>query len=400
VTASFRYRAAAASGQIVEGVLQAPSRQMVLAELQRQHLYPVVVDEVAGGATAERLRRGLGRRAAVTLWTRSTATLLGAGVPLDRALGFGGAHLGHEGLEGALREVRREVRNGSALADALARHRRYFDPLFVATVSAGESTGALDAVFERLADHLEETGELRSQVRSALIYPVLMACVTVLGTGVLLGFVVPRFADIMADVGGELPLTVRLLMGASALLTGAWWLWLGLAALGLYALRDALRRPDTLRRWHVRRLELPWLGEFERKYLTGRFARTLGLLLRSGLPMLQALRIARASAANLAFQAGVERATAAVAEGRSVAASLAGTLPPLASQMLAVGEESGQLDALCLRVADAYDADVRRTLRTMVALVEPAMILVFGALVGFVALAMLQAIYGINFNAF
>jgi type II secretory pathway component PulF len=193
---------------------------------------------------------------------------------------------------------------------------------------------------------------------------------------------------------------VRLLMGASAVVTGAWWLWLGLAGLGVVALRLALSRPATLRSWHRRRLALPWIGEFERKYLTARFARTLGLLLRSGLPMMQALRIARASASNLVFQAGVDRAAAAVAEGGNVAASLAGTLPPLAAQMLAVGEESGQLDALCLRVADAYDAEVRRTLRTMVALVEPAMILVFGALVGFVALAMLQAIYGINFNAF
>ena len=399
MTASFRYRAAAPSGQIVEGVLQAPSRQLVLAELQRQHLYPVAVDEVAA-EPAGKGRRRMGRRAAVALWTRSTATLLGAGVPLDRALGFGTAHLGHDGLENALRETRRAVRNGTALADALGRHGHYFDPLFVATVSAGESSGALDTVFERLADHLEETGELRSQVRSALIYPALMAIVTLLGTVVLLAFVVPRFADIMADVGGELPLTARLLMAASAVVTGAWWVWLALVALGVVALRRALDRPELLRRWHRRRLELPGVGEFERKYLTARFARTLGLLLRSGLPMMQALRIARASASNLVFQAGVDRAAVAVAEGGNVATSLAGILPPLASQMLAVGEESGQLDALCLRVADAYDADVRRTLRTMVALVEPAMILVFGTLVGFVALAMLQAIYGINFNTF
>jgi len=395
----YRYRAAAASGQIVEGVLQAPSRQRVLAELQRQNLYPVAVDEVGGTGTERRVRR-LGGRAALTLWTRSTATLLGAGVPLDRALGFGSGHLGHEGLETALKDVRRAVRNGGALAEALGRHKRYFDPLYVATVSAGESTGALDTVFERLADHLEESGELRSQVRSALIYPALMACVTVIGTGVLLGFVVPRFADIMADVGGQLPLTVRMLMAASAVVTKGWWLWLALAAGGAFALRQALSRPDTLRRWHAGRLALPWIGEFERKYLTARFARTLGLLLRSGLPVLPALRISRASASNLVFQAGVDRATAAVAEGGGVVAALAGTLPPLASQMLAVGEESGQLDALSLRVADAYDADVRRTLRTMVALVEPAMILIFGTLVGFVALAMLQAIYGINLNAF
>lgn len=394
----FRYRAATSAGQVVEGVLQAPSRQQVLTELQRQHLYPVAVDEVA--AAAERRRRRLGRSAALALWTRSTATLLGAGVPLDRALGFAGGNLGHPGLEAALREVCRAVRNGASLADALDQHGDYFGSLFVSTVAAGESTGALDAIFERLADHLEETGELRSQVRSALIYPALMALMTLVGTVVLLAFVVPRFAEIMADMGSELPLTVRLLMGASAVVTRGWWVWLPLLAVAVYLVRGALARPETRRRWHAIRLDLPWIGEFERKYLTARFARTLGLLLQSGLAVVPALRIARASASNLGFQAGVDRATVAVTEGGAVASALAGTLTPLALQMLAVGEESGQLDTLCLRVADAYDADIRRSLRTMVALVEPAMILIFGTLVGFVALAMLQAIYGINFNAF
>ena len=393
----FRYRAATPAGQVVEGVLHGVSRQTVLAELQRQRLYPVAVEEVAGGG--ERRARRMGRRPAVALWTRSTATLLGAGVPLDRALGFTGSHIGHAGLETAVKEVRRAVQNGSTLADALARHPAYFDPLFVATVSAGESTGALDTVFARVADHLEETAELRSQVQSALIYPALMTVMAILGLVLLLAYVIPRFAEVVADVGGELPVAARALMAVSGAVTRWWWLWLALVAAAAYAVRMTLADPDARRRWHATRLELPWIGGFERKYLTARFARTLGLLLRSGIPALPALRIARASAANLAFQAGVDRAAAAVTEGGALAPALAGTLSPLALQMIAVGEESGQLDTLALRVADAYDADVRRSLRTMVALIEPAMILVFGGLVGFVALAMLQAIYGINLNA-
>jgi type II secretory pathway component PulF len=395
MTLRFRYRAATPAGQVVEGVSQASSRRHALDQLQRQHLYPVSVDEMTA---PEQPGRRVGRRAALVLWTRSTATLLAAGVPLDRTLGFTGSRLGHPGLEEALAEVRREVRNGTSLADALGRQRAYFDSLFVATVAAAEATGALDTVFARLADHLEETAELRSQVRSALIYPTLMAVVTLVGVLVLLVFVIPRFAEIMTDLGGELPLMARLLLGASAAMTRGWWIWLPLIGVAVYLVRRGFQSPDTTRRWHATRLELPWLGEFERKYLTARFARTLGLLLRSGLPVLPALRIARASAPNLAFRAGVDRATAAVSEGEAVAPALAGTLAPLALQMIAVGEESGQLDALCLRVADAYDAEVRRGLRAMVALVEPAMILLFGGLVGIVALAMLQAIYGINFN--
>lgn len=399
MTTRFRYRAASAAGRVVEGVLQAQSRQTAIAELARQQLFPVAIDEVPVRDSALAPRR-LGRRAAVTLWSRSAATLLGAGLPLDRVLGFTAAHVGHPELTEALKQVRRSVQGGASLADALMEHPRFFDPLFIATVSAGESSGALETVFQRLAEHLEESAELRSQVRSALLYPALMAVVGSLGVILLLGFVIPRFATILSDVGGSLPFTTRLLMMASAVVTQGWWAWLLLAAAAAYVIPTALARPAWRRRWHAARLELPWVADLERKYVTARFARTLGLVLRSGISVLPALKIARNSAGNLVIQDGLERASAAVAEGSALAPALASTLPPLAVQMIAVGEESGHLEELCLRVADSYDSEVRRSLRTAVALIEPAMILLFGSLVGFVALAMLQAIYGINLNAF
>ncbi len=399
MTLRFRYRAATPDGHVVEGVVQAPSRQSVLEELRRQHLYAVTVDETEGGAAARAGRR-LGRRAAVALWTRNAATLLGAGVPLDRALAFTAQHASHDGLAEAVRQARRAVQGGASLADALAQQPRYFDPLFVAMVSAGESSGALEIVFERLSEHLEESAELRSQVRSALLYPALMAVVASIGVVVLLGFVIPRFAAILADVGGTLPLSTRLLLGASGVLTKGWWAWLLVAAALAYAIPNALARPETRRRWHQARLGWPWVGDIELKYATARFARTLGLLLKSGVPALPALKIARASVTNLVVQEGVDRASAALTDGSALAPALAGTLPPLALQMIAVGEESGRLEELCLRIADTYDGEVRRALRTAVTLLEPALILIFGALVGFVALAMLQAIYGINLKAF
>ena len=398
MTTRFRYRAATPTGELVEGVLQAASRPLALSELGRQRLYPVAVDEIAA-APVERGRH-LGRRAAVALWTRSMATLLGAGVPLDRALAFSGAHAGHRGFSEVVREVRRSVREGTGLADSLARHPRYFDALFNATIAAGESSGALDAVLERLADHVEESRELRSQVQSALLYPLLMAVVASGGVVILLGFVIPRFATVLADAGGTLPLSTRLLMTASLVVTKGWWAWLVLGLAAAYGIRTALAREELRRRWHAARLRLPWLGDFERKYLTARFTRTLGLLLRSGIPVVPALGIARASAPNLVFREGIDQAAAAVTEGGALAAALSGTLPPLAVQMIAIGEETSQLEGLSLRVADAYDNEVRRTLRAMVTLIEPGLILVFGALVGFVALAMLQAIYGINLNQF
>jgi general secretion pathway protein F len=395
----YRYRAATAAGQVVEGVLQAPSRQTVLDSLHRQRLYPVVVEEVDAGRMAQRRAR-LSSRAALTLWARNTATLLSAGLPLDRSLAFTAEHLSNDSVRDALRLIRREVQAGASLAEALGAQPAVFAPIFPAIVSAGEATGQLDVVFDRLADHLEERAELRSQVQSALVYPALMAVVAGLGVLVLLAFVVPRFTAILGEVGGTLPLSTRALIAASGLVIGWWWIWLPLLIASVYTVVSALRRPGVLRRWHRSRLRWPWVGELELKYATAQFTRTLGLLLRSGLTILPALRIARSTVPNVILRDGVERAAASVGEGGALAPSLAETLPPLAVQMLAVGEESGRMDELCLRVADTYDGEVRRALRTLVSLIEPAMIIVFGGLVGFVALAMLQAIYSINTSAF
>jgi type II secretory pathway component PulF len=391
----FRYRAATADGQMIEGVMQGLSRQSVLDGLRRQQLYPVRIDEAPTPSTAAAGRR-LGRRPAVVLWARNAATLLAAGVPLDRALAFTAQHAGHDGLAEAIRDVRRAVQGGATLADALAKQPRYFDALFVVMVSAGESSGALDVVFAQLSQQLEESAELTSQVRSTLLYPAIMAVVAVIGVGVLLGFVIPRFASVLGDMGGTLPGSTRLLLAVSHGLTAWWWLWL-LAAVGAgVAVPRLLRQPGMRLRWHTARLGWPYVGDIERKYSTARVARTLGLLLKSGVPVLPALKIARASATNLVVREGLDRAAAALAEGSALAPALAGTLPPLAVQMMAVGEESGRLDELCLRIAESYDSEVRRAMRTAVTLIEPALILTFGTLVGFIALAMLQAIYGID----
>ncbi len=267
-------------------------------------------------------------------------------------------------------------------------------------VQAGEASGALEVVFGQIADHLEETAELRSQIWSALLYPALMAAVASIGIAVLLLFVVPRFSAMLEEVGGTLPLTTRLLMAGSGLLTGLWWLWLGSGIAIVIWVWSSFQRPETRRRWDAARLRWPWVGEIERKYATTRFTRTLGILLRNGIAVVPALGIAGGGIGNAAIRQGVKRAAAGVAEGGTVASSLKGVLPSLATQMLAVGEESGRLDDLCLRVAATYDGEMRRTLRALVSLIEPTMILIFGALVGFVALAMLQAIYSINTSTF
>ncbi len=398
MTVRFRYRASTGTGEMVDGIAEVGSRQGLLEQLRRRDLYPVDIQELT--PSGMRRQRQLGRRTAVTRWARNVAALLGATTPADRALEVTAEQAGHEGLTGVLIDVRQAVRRGDDLSTALAQHPGYFPSIVPAMVQAGEASGALDSVFEQVADYLEETDELRAQLRSALLYPALMAAVAAIGVGVMLLFVVPRFAGILEDVGGSLPLTTTMLVAAGDLVSRFWWLLI-LLSIGVgFAAVELYRQPENRRRLHARRLRWPVVGDLERKFVTARFTRTLGLLLRNGLSLIPSLRIARASVANVHIVTELEAATRAVAEGRSLAQAVRATLPPLAVQMLAIGEESGRLEDMCLRVAETYDKEVRRALKTAVALIEPVMIVVFGALVGFVALAMLQAIYSINTNVF
>ncbi|MEJ2546463.1 MAG: type II secretion system F family protein [Gemmatimonadota bacterium] len=394
----YRYRAATAAGRVLEGEVDAESRARAIAELHRQRLFPVTLERaVVDGPGRLRFRS---RRAALGTWTREMAALLSGGVPLDRALSITGDHVGHDGLASAIAEVRREVQQGRGLAAAMERHPGVFPVMAVAMVAAGEESGQVETIFEQLADHLEEAGELVSQVRSALVYPALMAVVATAGVTILLLFVVPRFSAMLKDVGGTLPVSTRLLMSAGDFVAGWWWLLL-LVVIGLtLGVRSRLRQPEGRLAWHEFRLRLPWIGELESQFATARFARTFAVLLRSGLAVVPSLQIARSVVGNDAIGARLDHSIASISEGATVSKGLSGALSPVAVHMIATGEESGRLDDMCEHVASAYDADVRRTVRTLVSLLEPAMILVFGAIVGLVALAMLQAIYSINTTSF
>ena len=391
VASSFRYRAAMESGEIVSGRLAAATRVAALDELHQKQLFVITLDEEAP-ASARRFSRRPSDRVSLALWTRTLATMLAAGVHLSEALAFGAESTEGTALGDAVRTVRDAVNQGAPLAVALASHPKQFGALYVALIAAGEEGGVL----ERLAANLEESAELRSQLQASLVYPAILACSSGVGILVLLLFVLPRFQGMIADLGGTLPLSTRLLLGASHIVLGAWWLWLALVAGAALWLRAA--SADAA--WQNRRLGWPLVGPFEEAWITARLVRALGILLKSGVPVLASLRIAGASVSNVAVGRRLERAEAAVADGAPVSLALADVLPPLAVRLLSAGEESGRLPELCESVADTYDAEVRRMLRALVALVEPALVIVFGVLVGWVALAMLQAIYSVNARAY
>jgi type II secretory pathway component PulF len=265
-----------------------------------------------------------------------------------------------------------------------------------AVCHAGEESGTLDEAITRLADWFESENELRSQFRTALLYPALMGVVAAIGVVVLLTFVVPRFVDILGDVGGRLPVSTRLLVGASQLAVGFWWRWLAVIALSVLFVRWWMTEPENRRRWHATRLRIPLVGALEQGAATARFTGALSVLLKGGTSMLAAVRVAAEGITNEAIVADLHAASERIARGERVSASLAGVLPPLAVEMMAAGEEGGRLPEMCARVSKVHEESVARSLRSLVRLIEPVLILVFGAIVGFIALAMLQAVYSVN----
>lgn len=395
---TFRYRASTDTGAMVEGVLQAASRDAALRELRRQQLWPVSVDPVETRApAATRFVSGASaRRKSVAMWTRTLATLVDAGAPLDRALAVAQAQCTHKDVADSAHAIRRAVQGGASLAEAMRLQPTLFTALHTGVVRSGEASGSLDRSLDTLAGYLEEDEALRAQLSSALLYPALMAIVSSLGILILLLFVVPRFATLLADLGGTMPLSTKILVTVGAVVTKGWWILALLVALGVVAVRTLLASEEAQLAWHARRLRLPIVGGIERTLATARFTRALGLMLQGGLPLLPAMRLARTGVTNRAMVLELERATQNVVRGNGLASSLLGILTPMAVQLLAVGEESGRLDSLALRAASSHDEEVRRRLRTLASLLEPAMILLFGGVVGFVALAMLQAIYAVN----
>lgn len=396
MTQAFRYRAATGAGELVEGVINAGSPRDAADELRRQTLVPVSIESATRQA-ATPVTRGqrAGRHEAAAVSLRTIATLLSAGVSLERALDFAARHASHTGVAQAFQAIRSDVQRGLMLSDAV-RKQPLLGAFAAAVCHAGEESGTLDVAIARLADWFESENELRSQLRTALMYPALMGIVAGVGVVVLLAFVVPRFVDILGDVGGQLPFSTRLLVGSSQVVVGFWWVWLTLIALTMLFVRWWIGEPGNRRRWHAARLRIPGVGALEEGAAAARFTGALSVLLTGGTSMLAAVRVAAEGITNAAIAAELQTAGERIARGERVSASLSGALPPLAVEMLAAGEEGGRLPEMCARVSKVHEESVARSLRSVVRLIEPVLILVFGAIVGFIALAMLQAVYSVN----
>ncbi len=399
MVSAFRYRAVDGAGRRVHGVRDAPSADALLHELERHGL--VVVElAAASGQAGGRSWRGT-TAADVLEATRALAALLRAGVPLARALDIG-ASIVPARVARELEQVRTRVSSGVTLADAHARHPRSFSPLYRGVVRAGERSGNLAGAFASLASQLEAERRVRARLLSAAMYPLLLAVAGTATIIVLVQFVLPRFADLLQGAHATMPRSTAALLAISHWFTGAW--PAVAAAVVTLAVGLALggRTERGRRAMATLLVETPLVGRIRRHVLASRFARLLSVLLEGGAPLLLALDDTIVSLADPLARDEVARVRARVREGRSLHAALAeGHLfPPVLARLVAIGEEAGTLRDFLARSADMSEDRVEHALQRLVTFVEPAMIVVFGVLIAFVALSLLQAIYGVDASAF
>ncbi|NND45105.1 MAG: type II secretion system F family protein [Xanthomonadales bacterium] len=400
--ALYEYKAVSPTGETVQGTMEAVSVDTVIARLQEGGNIPLQAREAGGGGLLRldllrARRRGMNTRE-IGQFTQQLATLLGAGLPLDRSLQVLLELAENDRVTRTITDIRDRVREGGSLSDALEAQHGTFGRLYINMVTAGELGGSLDQTLERLSDYLERSKELRENVISAMTYPVLLVVLMIITLFVLLFFVIPQFAPIFEDLGGELPLITQVVMFFAAVLQKFWW-GLLLLAIGLAIwLRNTFADRDRRRAWDKRILGLPGAGNLVARLETARLSRTVGTLLQNGVPLLSALSIARNVVTNTVLRDDLEQASREVKTGGGLARNLAagGNYPRLALQMISVGEETGQLDDMLLKVAKTYDRETRNAIDRLLSLLTPALTVLMAILVGIILLSVLLPILGIN----
>jgi general secretion pathway protein F len=329
---------------------------------------------------------------------RQLATLVRAGIPLDRSLALCRDLAEKEPMQELIQQVLKNLRSGKSLAASLSAAGNFFPPLYIAMVRAGEASGTLAAVLDRLVEFEEFSEELRNYLISAMIYPSLLVVVGGAAISLLLGFVVPRFAQVFEEAGRDLPLPTWILMQVSSGFRSYGWMAALLFAGALVAGRQWIRTEAGRMRWDSLKLRAPVLGPVWRKLEVSRFSKTLGTLLGQAVPIVPALRLTHDVLGNRVLAASIEPLVQGVKRGQGLAAPLkaGGQFPLMVGQMVTLGEETGKLDSMLLQVADVYDREVRTATKRLMALVEPAVILVMGLIVGAIVVSTLLAIVSIN----
>jgi general secretion pathway protein F len=405
----YAYKGISPAGKAVTGTRDAESPKALRQLLRKDGVHVTSFDLSKGGKAAkeQNARKGglsrdvdLGglfggvKKTEIAAFTRQLATLLRSGIPLAESLGALVDQTTNQRFRAQLAEVRTAVNEGTSFADALAKHRKLFDELFVSMVRAGELAGNLDEVLTRLADFLETSQKLKSKVQGAMIYPAIMVLIGTAIIAILMVKVIPEITKTFTQQGKTLPLNTRFLIGLSGFIGRNWLLIAGGIAASGFAFMRWKMTPAGKSIWHHFVLRLPGIGPLVRTINVSRFSRTLGTMLQSGVPMLRSLDAAKQTMGNVVLQGVIDDAKKAVTEGESLAQTLkkSGQFPATMIHMTAVGEKAGQLEQMLGRVADAYEAEIDTKLSRFIALLEPLMLLGMGLVVAFIVISILQPI--------
>ena len=395
----FFYKAVKLDGESVDGELEVVDEAAVMLQLQKMGLIPIEIrtSKSLFAKLGQARRRRLSQKE-IGILTRELATLLEAGMTLDRSLQILVDLTEQEHLARVLSNLQERVRGGATFSSALEGQDGQFARLYVNMVKAGEASGALDQVLDRLADYLERVAELRQTVTSALVYPMILLVVAALSVIMLLVFVVPQFTVLFNDMGAALPLPTRIVVAAGDLFRNYWWAMLCGIALIAVALERWLQNPRVRERVDHKVLDLPLFGDLIWKMETARLCHTLSTLLKNGLPLLNALTLAREVVSNRKLSGLLTEAGDDLKHGRGLAGPLVRlqALPDLALQMIRVGEESGSLDAMLAKVANIYDREARTSVQSMLTMLEPILIIGLGVIVAGIIMSILMAILGAN----
>ena len=397
--ATFFFRAVASDGKLRTGSLSGDNEKLIARELRKQGLTPIYVGVQPKGSSIQIKLPTFGRgRRDVLFFTQEISTLLTSGVPLDRALSITAEITERPNFRFIILDILRVLKSGRSMADSLATHPEYFSDLYINMVRAGEASGAMASIFERLAEFERSRDDLRNYIVASMIYPCLLALVGLSSILILITFVVPRFATVFTGSNIKIPLPTQIMMDASDFIKAWWWLGLAILVAAIVAWRTYTNTTAGRLWWDRFRLKTPMLGDALLKAETARFARAMATLVANTVPLVQSIGIAAATLNNKMVAAALGRVAMGVKRGEGIAVPMrkAGVFPPLAAHLLTVGEETGRLDHMFARMADIYENDTRASIRRFTSVFEPIVILVMGVIVGGLILSMLLAITSIN----
>jgi type II secretion system protein F len=405
----FIYKASDPTGKVIEGSIDAGDEASVVTKLRTMGYTPIRIGTATGGnvlSSAFKISVPLSFPTSISRvsskdllsFTQELSTLIKAGLPLDSCLSIIVEITDNEHLRTISQELVKDVRGGKSFSEALSRHPRVFNRLYVNMIKAGEAGGVVDVVLERLVDFLERSQELKSTVINAMMYPAVLICVMTLVISIMLVFVVPKFVTIFDMMGQEIPLPTQILLSSSIVLKKYWWLIIGISCACYFWFRNYTNSEKGRENWHRLQLRVAVIRNLILKIEVARFTRTLGTLLSSGVPILQALIIVREVIENVIISNSITGVQKAVKEGRGISTPMknSGIFPSLALHMIRVGEETGRMEEMLIRVADTYDLEVKNLVKRFIAVLEPLLILFMSLIVGFIVLSIIWAIFSIN----